>query len=274
MDDVTLNNGVNMPQLGLGVYQIANDELPKIISEALNVGYRSFDTAQIYENEHGVGEAIKQSNIPREELFVTTKVWNSHQGYNETLQAFEDSLNRLNVNYIDLYLIHWPMPKFDQYVETYNALEHLYRQGKVRAIGVSNFHIEHLQRLLNACDIKPVVNQVECHPYFQQNELKQFCQKHNIFIEAWRPLDRRGDIFQEQIIQQLAKKYKKTPAQIILRWHLQENTIVIPKTETLSRLKENIDVFDFSLNDEEMEQMRALNQDKRRGHNPNDMHEL
>src|SRR5699024_2961263 len=166
---VTLNNGVQMPQLGLGIYQVANDITEEVVKTALKAGYRSIDTAQFYDNEIGVGQAIKQSNIPREELFITTKVWNSHHGYEKTLEAFEISLTNLQLDYIDLYLIHWPMPMKDKYVETYKALEKLYKDGRVKAIGVSNFHIEHIETILRECNIKPVLNQVECHPYFQQH---------------------------------------------------------------------------------------------------------
>lgn len=267
---ITLNNQVRMPQLGLGVYQITDEEVEHVVKHALEVGYRSIDTAQYYENERGVGRAIGDSHVPREEIFLTTKVWNSHQGYEKTLEAFEMSLDKLQTDYIDLYLIHWPTPMFDRYVETYLALEELYRKGRVRAIGVSNFHIEHLERILRECNVVPVVNQVECHPYFQQRELKQFCEKENIFITAWSPLA-RGKVFSDETIVKLANKYKKTPAQIVLRWHLQENTIVIPKSKTEERIEENFSVFDFELTDEEMQRLAKVDRGLRTGREPNEM---
>ena len=174
MDYITLNNGLKMPQLGFGVWQVPNEEATTAVEKAIEVGYRSIDTAKIYENEQGVGKAIANSNVPREELFITTKVWNTDQGYENTLQAYEESLEKLGLTYVDLYLIHWPTPEYDQYVETYQALEKLYKDGRVRAIGVCNFNVEHLERIIAECEVVPVVNQVECHPYLQQNELKDF----------------------------------------------------------------------------------------------------
>jgi len=270
MNYITLNNGVRIPQLGLGVYKVLNEEVTDVVTHALNVGYRSIDTAQFYENEEGVGKAIEKSEIPREELFITTKVWNSHHGYDKTLEAFEESMEKLKLDYVDLYLIHWPTPMYDQYVETYKALEKLYEDGRVKAIGVSNFHIEHIERLLDECDIKPVVNQVECHPLFQQKELKAFCEKHHIYIESWSPLA-RGKAITNESVQALAKKYEKTPAQIILRWHIQEGSIVIPKSVTPSRIRENFQVFDFELDEEAMKQIEKLDSGERTGREPNEM---
>src|SRR5690625_3991143 len=243
---ITFHNGEQMPQLGFGTYKIVGKEINDVISQALTTGYRSIDTAQYYHNESGIGEVIKNSEIPRDELFITSKVWNSHHGYEKTLQAFEESMKKLQLDYLDLYLIHWPTPMYDQYIETYKALEELYHDGRVKAIGVSNFHMEHIQRLLDECEIVPVVNQVECHPFLQQKELKAFCQKHSIFIESWSPLARGGALANETI-ELLAKKHHKTPGQIILRWHIQENSIVIPKSVTPTRIKENFQVFDFTL---------------------------
>lgn len=272
MQYVTLNNGVKMPQLGLGVYQIDNAIIQDVVLTAYNAGYRLIDMAQYYQNETGIGELIKSEKLNREEIFITTKVWNSHQGYEKTLEAFEMSREKLGVDYVDLYLIHWPAPQFNLYIETYRALEKLYRDGKVRAIGVSNFDIEHIEDIMRQCEVKPVVNQVECHPYLQQQALKAFCKANDIYVEAWSPLYRAEHIFQEPVIQELAKKHGKSPAQIILRWHLQEETIVIPKSQTPERIRENIDVFDFVLTEEEMEQMRSLDRNKRRGHVPKEMH--
>ncbi len=271
MNDVTLNNGVKMPQLGFGVWQVENDQATTAVSKALEVGYTSIDTAMIYGNEAGVGKAIKDSNIPREKLFITTKVWNSDQGYENTLRAFDESLERLGLEYVDLYLIHWPTPEFDEYVDTYKALEKLYHDGRVKAIGVCNFEIEHLERILNECEVKPVLNQIECHPYLAQKEIKEFCAKHDIFVEAWSPLDQGGEALQDEVIVRIAEAHRKTPAQVILRWHLQNNTIVIPKSVTPSRIEENFNVFDFELTTDEMSAIDELNRDRRNGPHPNEM---
>ncbi|MED1468453.1 aldo/keto reductase [Bacillus salipaludis] len=272
MNFVTLNNGVKMPQLGFGVWQVEDNQATTAVAKALEVGYTSIDTAMIYKNEEGVGKAIKESSVPRENLFITTKVWNSDQGYENALKAFDESLARLGLEYVDLYLIHWPTPKFDQYVDTYKALEKLYHDGRVKAIGVCNFEIEHLERLLNECEVKPVLNQVECHPYLSQKELKDFCAKHDIFVEAWSPLEQGGEVLKDEVILKIAEAHSKSPAQVVLRWHLQNNTIVIPKSVTPSRIEENFNVFDFELNADEMQQIHQLNRDRRRGSHPNDMH--
>jgi diketogulonate reductase-like aldo/keto reductase len=272
MNFVTLNNGLKMPQLGFGVWQVPDDQATEAVEIAIKVGYTSIDTAMIYKNEKGVGRAIAESSVPREELFITTKVWNADQGYEKTLRAFEDSLDRLGLDYIDLYLIHWPTPNFDQYVDTYKALEKLYRDGRVKAIGVCNFEIEHLERILKECEVVPVVNQVECHPYLAQNELKEFCAKHNIFIEAWSPLEQGGEVLRDEVVQKIASAHSKTPAQVVLRWHLQNNTIVIPKSVTPTRIEENFNVFDFELSQNEMNEMNKLNRNRRKGSHPNDMH--
>ncbi|MGQ4665148.1 aldo/keto reductase [Metabacillus halosaccharovorans] len=271
MNFVTLNNGLKMPQLGFGVWQVEDDQATSAVTKAIEVGYTSIDTAMIYKNEVGVGKAIKEASVPREELFITTKVWNTDQGYENTIKAFEASLERLGLDYVDLYLIHWPTPEFDQYVDTYKALEKLYKDGKVKAIGVCNFEIEHLERLLNECEVVPVLNQVECHPYLAQNELKEFCAKHNIFVEAWSPLDQGGEALQDEVIQKIANSHNKSTAQVILRWHLQNNTIVIPKSVTPSRIEENFNVFDFDLTSDEMNAINELNRDRRKGPHPNEM---
>ncbi|MGG6313225.1 aldo/keto reductase [Paenibacillus macerans] len=271
MDLVTLNNGLQMPQLGFGVWQVPDEGATAAVAKALEVGYTSIDTAMIYRNEVGVGKAIKESGIAREKLFITTKVWNSDQGYNNTLRAYDESLARLGLDYVDLYLIHWPTPKYDQYVDTYKALEKLYRDGRVKAIGVCNFETGHLERLMNETEIKPVLNQVECHPHLAQTELKAFCAKHDIFVEAWSPLEQGGEVLTDPVIKRIAEAHGKTPAQAVLRWHLQNNTIAIPKSVTPSRIEENFNVFDFTLTRSEMEQINGLNINRRKGSHPNEM---
>lgn len=270
MNFVTLNNGLKMPQLGFGVWQVPDDQAAVAVAKALEVGYRSIDTAMIYENEKGVGKAIHESSVPREELFITTKVWNTDQGYDNTILAYENSLERLGLDYVDLYLIHWPTPQFDQYVDTYKALEKLYKDGRVKAIGVCNFNIDHIERILNECEVKPVLNQIECHPYLSQREMKTFCQSHDIFVEAWSPLDQGGDALQDPVIKKIAETHGKSPAQTILRWHLQNSTIVIPKSVTPSRIEENFQVFDFELSAKEIEEINNLNRNRRKGPEPND----
>ncbi len=263
-----LHNGVKMPWLGLGVYKSQEgEEIENAIAHALEAGYRSIDTASFYKNEIGVGKAIKNSSVPREELFITTKVWNEDQGYENTLKAFEESRKKLGLDYIDLYLIHWPGK--DKYKETWRALEKLYKDGAVRAIGVSNFQIHHLKDLISSCEIKPMVNQVEYHPELTQKQLHAYCKEENIQLEAWSPLT-RGNIFTEPTIVELAKKYNKTPAQIILRWDLQNGVVTIPKSVTKSRIVENANIFDFQLAEEDIEKIDALNKDKRIGPDPDE----
>ncbi|RKL68617.1 aldo/keto reductase [Salipaludibacillus neizhouensis] len=271
MNFITLNNQLKMPQLGFGVWQVDDEAATPAVEKAIEVGYRSIDTAMIYKNERGVGEAIRLANVPREELFITSKVWNGDQGYENTLKAFDESLERLGLEYLDLYLIHWPTPEYDDYVDTYKAMEKLYKDGKVKAIGVCNFDIEHLQRLLDECDVTPAVNQVECHPYLAQNELKTFCKKHDIYLEAWSPLMQGGEVLNHPIVQGIARDHDKTGAQVIIRWHLQNDSIVIPKSVTPSRIKENFDVFGFELSDDEMEIINNLDRGVRNGPNPSEM---
>ncbi|MCA1024222.1 aldo/keto reductase [Halobacillus litoralis] len=271
MKTVTLHSTIEMPQLGFGVWQVEENEAVPAVTKAIETGYRSIDTAAIYGNEKQVGEAIRQSGAARDELFITTKVWNTDQGYDNTLKAFETSLDKLGLDYVDLYLIHWPTPEFDEYVETYKALEKLYKDGKVKAIGVCNFDIDHLQRLLDECDVKPAVNQVECHPYLAQNELKDFCRDNGILVEAWSPLMQGGEVLKNEDVQSIAKKHGKTPAQVIIRWHLQNDTVVIPKSVTPSRIEENFDVFDFELTAEDMAAINKLDRGERKGPKPSEM---
>ncbi|MCF6094635.1 aldo/keto reductase [Microaerobacter geothermalis] len=265
-DCTVLNNGVKMPWFGLGVYKAKDgDEVIHAIKAALKAGYRSIDTAAFYENEVGVGKAVKESDIPREELFITTKVWNSSQGYDSTLAAFEESRRKLGLDYIDLYLIHWPVK--GKYKDTWRALEKLYKEGYVKAIGVSNFQIHHLQDLMADSEIIPMVNQVEYHPYLTQKELHNFCKTRNIQLEAWSPL-MRGQIFDHPTIQEISGKYQKTPAQVILRWDLQNEVVTIPKSVHEHRIIENADIFDFELSPEDMARIDGLNMNKRIGPDP------
>lgn len=267
----TLNNGLSIPQLGYGVWKVPNDDAEITVGQALKVGYRLIDTAKIYGNELGVGKALATTHIPREQLFITTKVWNADQGYEETLKAFDESLEKLGLDYVDLYLIHWPTPKYDTYVETYKALEKLYKDGRTKAIGVCNFEIEHLQRIMDECEVVPAVNQVECHPYLQQTGLKKFCEAHGILLEAYSPLMNGTKVLQDSVIKDIANQHGKTPAQIILRWHLQSDVIAIPKTVTPSRMDENLDVFDFELSTAELEKIAELNRNERHNAVPSEM---
>ncbi|CAK6471019.1 aldo/keto reductase [Peribacillus castrilensis] len=268
-ETITLHNGVKMPQLGFGVFKVKNgNETVESVKKAIEVGYRAIDTAAIYENEEGVGQAIRECGVPREELFITSKVWNTEQGYETTLKAFEDSLNRLGLEYLDLYLIHWPGK--DKYLETWRALEKLYKDGKVKSIGVSNFHVHHLENLLANSEVKPVVNQIELHPLLTQVEIRDYCAKHEIKVESWSPLG-RGNLLEEPTIKHIAKKHGKSSAQVLIRWHLQHDLVVIPKSITPSRIKENAQVFDFSLSLNEMNQIDALNRNERFGSNPDEL---
>ncbi|ESU71597.1 aldo/keto reductase [Geobacillus sp. G4] len=259
----TLHNGVKMPWLGLGVFQVKDgEEVVNAVKAALEVGYRSIDTAAIYGNEQGVGKAIAESGIPRDELFITTKVWNADHGYESTLAAFDESIKKLGLDYLDLYLIHWPLPSRGKYVETWRALEKLYKDGLVRAIGVSNFKIHHLEEIMANCEIKPMVNQVEYHPRFNQKELHDFCKSHGIQLEAWSPL-MQGRLLDDPVLVEIANKYNKSAAQVIIRWDLQTGVVTIPKSVKPHRIAENADVFDFELSQEDMDKINALNQNKR-----------
>jgi diketogulonate reductase-like aldo/keto reductase len=265
-----LNNGISIPQLGYGVWKIPDEEATLAVEQALEVGYRLIDTAKVYRNELGVGKAIANSQIPREDLFITTKVWNADHGYKNTLKAFDESLEKLGLDYVDLYLIHWPTPKYDMYVDTYKALEKLYKDGRTRAIGVCNFDIEHLQRIMDECEVKPAINQVECHPFLQQKELRSFCEKHHIQLESYSPLMNGTHVLDENVIKDIADQYGKTPAQVILRWHLQLGLVTIPKTVTPSRMKENLDVFDFELSQADLDKIATLDRNERHNSVPSE----
>ena len=263
---VTLANGITMPYLGLGVYQSKEgDEVIKASLDALEAGYRHIDTAALYGNEKGVGEAVRQSTIPREEIFVTTKVWNSDQGYDHTLKAFEISMQKLDIEFVDLYLVHWPVK--GKYKETWKALEKIYQEGHVKAIGVSNFLQHHLEDLLADCEIKPMVNQMEFHPYLVQQDLIDYCNNHQIAYEAWSPI-MQGKIFEVDLINTLAEKYQKTPVQIVIRWDLQKGVITIPKSSKKERIIANADVFDFELAAEDVAALDALDKGYRFGPDP------
>ncbi|MFE7773452.1 aldo/keto reductase [Streptomyces sp. NPDC057445] len=265
---ITLNNGVPMPQLGFGVWQVPDDEAARAVGTALEAGYRSIDTAAIYENEKGTGEAVAASGIPREELFVTTKLWNSEQGYDSTLRAFDASLRRLGLDYVDLYLIHWPTPAKDAYVDTYKAFETILSEGRAKAIGVSNFLPEHVERLLGETSVVPAVNQIELHPQLQQADSRAVHAKHGIATEAWSPLGSGRGLLEVPTVVAIARKHGRTPAQAVLRWHLQIGNVVIPKSVTPSRIKENIDVFDFELDADDMAAFAALDEGRRLGPDP------
>ena len=261
-----LANGVTIPYLGLGVYKMTDRDVAiQAMSKALEFGYRAIDTAALYHNETEVGEAISSSGIAREDIFVTTKVWNTDQGYDETLRAFETSLKKLGLDYIDLYLTHWPVE--DKFVETYRAIERLYEEKLIRVTGVSNHHIHHLEKIFAKANVQPMVNQVELHPYLTQEALREFCNSNNIAVTAWSPLG-RGGILQDEIILQIAKEVQRTPAQVILRWHYQQDIISIPKSVTPSRIEENAQIFDFELSSQQMMQLSQLNRDQRFGQNP------
>ena len=265
-ETTTLHNGVKMPWFGLGVFKVKEgSEVVESVKAAIKNGYKSIDTAAVYKNEEGVGQAIKDADIPREELFITTKVWNSDQGYESTLLAFETSMKKLGLEYLDLYLIHWPVA--GKYKDTWKALEKLYKDGRVRAIGVSNFHVHHLKDLLTVAEIKPMVNQVEYHPHLTQPELLEFCNAEGIQMEAWSPL-KQGELLSEPTIVEISEKYKKSPAQVILRWDLQNGVVTIPKSIKEHRIIENADIFDFELSTEDMNRLNSLNKNERIGADP------
>ncbi|QFZ18092.1 aldo/keto reductase [Saccharothrix syringae] len=268
MRTITLNNGVTMPQLGFGVFQVSTEDTYAAVAEALRVGYRSVDTAAAYGNEEPVGRAVADSGVPRDEVFVTTKLWNSDQGYDEALRAFDASTAKLGLDRLDLYLIHWPAPGQDRYVDSWRALGKLYADGRVRAIGVSNFHPEHLERVVEATGEVPALNQVELHPWLQQEELREYNRKHGIATEAWSPLARGGELLADPVVTSIADKHGRTPAQVVLRWHVQLGNVVIPKSVTPARIAENLDVFGFELDDEDMGRIAGLDRGVRTGPDP------
>ncbi|KOP65226.1 glyoxal reductase [Bacillus sp. FJAT-18019] len=267
-DGPTLNNGVTMPWLGLGVWKTKEgEEVIQSVKSAIAAGYRSIDTAAIYGNEEGVGQAIRESGVSRDELFITTKVWNDDQGYEQTLQAFETSRKKLGLDFLDLYLVHWPGK--DKYLDTWKALIHLQKEGLVRSIGVSNFQIRHLQHIIEDTGVVPVVNQVELHPLLSQKELLSYARENGIVLEAWSPL-MQGNLDQPTLVE-IAEKYGKTVAQVILRWDIQNGVIVIPKSVKEHRIRENAGIFDFELSAEDIAVIDGLNQNKRFGSNPDEV---
>lgn len=268
MSTTTLSNGVEMPWLGLGVFQVDDgQDVKQAVIDAIEAGYRSIDTASVYGNESGVGEAIKAVDVPREQLFITSKLWNKDQGYESTLAAFEATRKRLDLDYLDLYLIHWPVPEANLYGDTWRAFEKLYQEKKVRAIGVSNFKEEHLNRLIERSSIIPMVNQVEFHPHLTQEPLRDFCRQHNIQVEAWSPL-KQGQLFDNDVLKKIAATHNKTVAQVLIRWDLQSGVVTIPKSTKIHRIKENAAIFDFELSQEDMQAINRLNKNERVGPDP------
>jgi 2,5-diketo-D-gluconate reductase A len=264
---VTLHDGVEIPQLGFGVFQVPPEDTQQAVEEALEVGYRHIDTAAAYRNERGVGAAVAAAGIPREEIFVTTKLWNSQQGYESALGACEKSLARLGLEHVDLYLIHWPVPTEGRALDTWRAFERIYEEGRSRTIGVSNFRIEDLEMLKREAEMLPTVNQIELHPHFQQAELRAWHREHGVATEAWSPLA-QGDLLINETISSVAARHGRTPAQAILRWHLQLGNVAIPKSVTPARIRENSELFEFELSEDDMKEIAALDVDQRIGPDP------
>ncbi|MCF1473961.1 MULTISPECIES: aldo/keto reductase [Rhizobium/Agrobacterium group] len=255
--NITFSDGNSIPQVGLGVWQTPNSEAAPAVRSALSVGYRHIDTAAVYENEEGVGEGIRSSGIDRGDIFLTTKLWNNEQGFDNTLKAFDASLKRLGTDYVDLYLIHWPSPHRGLFVETWKAFIQLKEEGRARSIGVSNFYPEHLKTIIDETGVVPVINQIELHPDFQQKQAREFHQAHNIVTQSWSPLG-QGKLLDNPVIGKIAAKHGRTAAQIIIRWHIESGLVVIPKSVTPSRIEENFKVFDFSLDPQDMTEIAAL----------------
>ena len=267
--DVTLNNGRTIPQFGFGVFQIKPDDTAKAVTEALEAGYRHIDTAEMYGNEKEVGTAIAKSGLDRADVYVTSKLNNGFHRPDDARRAFAGSLEALGFDYLDLFLIHWPLPTRygGDYVSTWQTLEEFYHDGRARSIGVSNFQPHHLRRLHGECEITPAINQIECHPYLTQDDVRAFCAEYQIAIEAWSPLA-QGLVLDDPTIVSIAKAVGKTPAQVVLRWHIERGDIVFPKSVTPARIKENIDIFGFELSGEDVEAITALNRTQRTGPDP------
>jgi len=267
---LTLNDGNTIPQLGFGVYKIPESETAEAVVTALEAGYRHIDTAAFYENERGVGEGVRRSGIDRSDVFVTSKVWWTENGYDSTLRSFDASLERLGFDTIDLFLIHWPAPRSDRYVETWRALERVREEGRARSIGVANFHIHHLDRLARETDTVPAVNQVELHPWLPQSQVRAYDEAHGIVTEAWSPLA-RGRVLGDPVLDALAAKHGVTPAQVVIRWQLQLGNVVIPKSTSPERIRSNIDVFGFELDAEDLAAIATLESGERTGKDPDDL---
>lgn len=267
---IALNDGRSIPQLGLGTYKMPPPETADHVAAALELGYRHVDTASLYRNEEGVGEGLRRSGLDRDEVFITTKVWHDRLGYDETLRAFDESLERLGLEEVDLYLIHWPAPARDLYVETWDALQLLRDEGRARSIGVANFKIAHLQRLIDETEVVPAVNQVELHPAFQQPELRDFHDAHGIVTECWAPLQ-RGAACDVPVIERIAAKHGRTPAQIALRWHLEIGAVAIPKTVHPDRMRENLGAGGFALDDDDLAALAGVDCGERTGRDPDDV---
>lgn len=264
-------HAIDMPQLGYGVYKIPDGQACKAVGTALELGYRSIDTAAFYENEHGVGKALARAEVARDDVFLTSKVWNDRQGYDETMRSFEESLKRLDQQVLDLFLIHWPCPERDLYVETWRALLQLRDEGRIRAAGVSNFGVEHLQRLMDETGEAPAINQIELHPYLTQTRLRAFHAQHGIATEAWGPLARGGDLLTDPVLLDIAAALGRTPAQVVLRWHVQSGNVAIPKSSNPARMAENLDVFSFALEAQQMARIDGLDRGERTGPDPDTM---
>jgi 2,5-diketo-D-gluconate reductase A len=267
--DITLNNGVTIPQLGFGVFQIEPEKTKEATLTALEVGYRHIDTAEMYGNEKEVGEAVRASGIDRSEIFVTSKLNNGFHAYDDALHAFDQSMKDLDIDYLDLFLVHWPLPDVGDYVETWQAMEKIYESGRVKAIGVSNFQPHHLRRIHGETSVTPAVNQIEAHPYLTNDEVRAFDAEHGIATEAWSPIA-QGGVLKDPVIVRIAEAHSKSPAQVTLRWHVQRGDIIFPKSVTRSRVEENFAIFDFELSDAEMTDITALDKGERTGPNPDE----
>lgn len=265
---VRLHNGVEMPQVGLGVWKMDEATVQAAIAAAFEAGYRAVDTAKVYGNEIGVGKALAASGLAREQIFVTSKLWNDSHDYDAALRAFDNTMNDLGLDYLDLYLIHWPQPKQHKFAEAWRALEKLHADKRVRAIGVSNFTAAHLTELMANSKIVPMVNQIELHPKFQQHETQKFCLQHGIAVEAYSPLMHGGEVLEDPLVMELAQTYHRSPAQIILRWHTQQKRIAIPKSGQPGRIRENINIFDFELSAEDLARIDDMDAGKRIGADP------
>jgi 2,5-diketo-D-gluconate reductase A len=267
--NITLNNGVDIPQLGFGVFQIEPEKTKEATLTALEVGYRHIDTAEMYGNEKEVGEAVRASGINRSEIFVTSKLNNGFHAYDDALHAFDQSMKDLDIDYLDLFLVHWPLPDVGDYVETWQAMEKIYESGRVKAIGVSNFQPHHLRRIHGETSVTPAVNQIEAHPYLTNDEVRAFDAEHGIATEAWSPIA-QGGVLKDPVIVRIAEAHSKSPAQVTLRWHVQRGDIIFPKSVTRSRVEENFAIFDFELSDAEMTDITALDKGERTGPNPDE----